>query len=74
MERGCRLSIQPSNDTQTPLHCMKRTIREVGRGLKHFEAGVVRLRSLFGLSTCYELEASSLCMFCATNVDYSILA
>lgn len=74
MERSCRVSIQPSDDTQTPLHSMKRATREVGRGLKYSEAWVVRLRSvLFGLSTCCELEASSLGMFCATNVDYSML-
>lgn len=64
MERGCRVSIQPSDDTQTPLHGMKRASREVGRGLKHFEARVVRLRSvLLGLSTCFEPEASSLGIF-----------
>ena len=64
MEKGCRVSIQPSDDTQTPLHGMKRASREVGRGLKHFEARVVRLRSvLLGLSTCFEPEASSLGVF-----------
>lgn len=68
MERGCRVSIQPSDETQTPLHYMKRASREVGRGLKHFEVRVVRLRSvLFGLSACCESEAFA-------NVDYSVLS
>lgn len=66
MERSCRVSIQPSDDAQTTLQSMKRAANQVGRGLKHFRAGVVRLRRvLFGLSTS---QAPSL-----ANVDYSIL-
>lgn len=73
MERRCRVSIQPLDDTQTLLHSMKRASTEVGRGLKHFEARVVRVRSvLFGLSTCCEPESSSLGMFYGTNADYSV--
>lgn len=36
--RGAVELLQPSDDTQTPLHGMKRPAREVGRGFKHSEA------------------------------------
>lgn len=42
MEGSCRVTIQPSDDTQTPLHGMKRPAGGVGRGFKHPEAPVVR--------------------------------
>lgn len=51
MERGCRVSIQPSDDTQTPLQGMKRATTEVGRGLKHLEDRIVRLRSVLFVNT-----------------------
>lgn len=52
MKRSCGVSIRPSDDAQTPPQCMKRAANQVGRGLKHFRARVVGLRSvLFGLST-----------------------
>lgn len=38
MERGCRVSIQPSNDAHTPLLGVKRAGRGVGRGSEHFQA------------------------------------
>lgn len=38
VEGSCRVTIQPSDDTQTPLHGMKRPAGEVGRGFKHSEA------------------------------------
>lgn len=38
MERGCRVSIQPSDDACTPLRSLKRAGRGVGRGLEHFQS------------------------------------
>lgn len=47
MERGCRVSIQPSNDAHTPLLSVKRAGRGVGRGSEHFQAPSHRLRQGF---------------------------
>lgn len=59
VEGSCRVTIQPSDDTQTPLHGMKRPAGEVGRGFKHPEARVVRAEECFVwfLSACCEAEA-----------------
>lgn len=59
VEGSCRVTIQPSDDTQTPLHGMKRPAGGVGRGFKHPAARVVRAEECFVwfLSACCEAGA-----------------
>lgn len=47
MEERCRVTIQPSDDTQTPLHGMKRPAGGVGRGFKHPEARLAGAEEAF---------------------------
>lgn len=71
VEGSRRVTIQPSDDTQPPLHGMKRPAGGVGRGFKHPEARVVRAEEAFvwfSSARCEAPTAVGLCYTCGLAV------